>query len=86
MAGSVAGHAASPATIPDVSVENHAPSWIVLDGAVNARAVVPGVLLRADNLQSLSASDVRTLIEEEGLEVVVDLRTDVEVERMDLGL
>jgi protein-tyrosine phosphatase len=63
-----------------VSIEHHALSWIALDGAVNARAVVPGVLLRADNLQSLSAQDVRVLIEQERLEVVVDLRTDVEVE------
>lgn len=69
-----------PATIQWVSVENYAPSWITLDGAVNARVVMPGVLLRADNLQSLSARDVRVLIEEEGLDVVVDLRTDVEVE------
>jgi protein-tyrosine phosphatase len=63
-----------------VSVQDHAPVWIALDGAVNARVVVPGVLLRADNLQSLSARDVRVLVDEEGLEVVVDLRTDVEVE------
>jgi protein-tyrosine phosphatase len=63
-----------------VSVQGHAPAWIVLDGAVNARVVVPGVLLRADNLQSLSARDVRVLVDEEGLEVVVDLRSDVEVE------
>lgn len=56
------------------------PRWIALDGAVNARVVVPGVLLRADNLQSLSARDVRLLIDEEGLGVVLDLRTDVEVE------
>jgi protein-tyrosine phosphatase len=63
-----------------VSIENRTLSWIALDGAVNARAVVPGVLLRADNLQSLSAEDVRVLIDQQGLEVVVDLRTDVEVE------
>jgi protein-tyrosine phosphatase len=63
-----------------VSVENHSARWIALDGAANARAVVPGVLLRADNLQSLSARDVRRLVEDEGLEVVLDLRTDVEVE------
>ncbi len=55
------------------------PNWLSLDGAVNARAVVPGVLLRADNLQSLTARDVRTLIDEQGVEVVLDLRTDVEV-------
>jgi protein-tyrosine phosphatase len=54
--------------------------WIALDGAVNARVVVPQVLLRADNLQSLSERDVRRLVEELGVEVVLDLRTDVEVE------
>jgi protein-tyrosine phosphatase len=54
--------------------------WIDLDGAVNARAVVPGVLLRSDNLQSLTDADVRRLVDEDGLEVVLDLRTDVEVE------
>jgi protein-tyrosine phosphatase len=63
-----------------VSIERRIPHWITLDGAVNARAVVPRVLLRADNLQSLSARDVRRLVEQETLEVVVDLRTDVEVE------
>jgi hypothetical protein len=63
-----------------VSSANGAPRWIALEGAVNARAVVSGVLLRADNLQSLSARDVRMLIEQEALEVVLDLRTDVEVE------
>jgi protein-tyrosine phosphatase len=46
---------------------------------VNARAVVPGVLLRSDNLQSLTPGDVRVLVDEEGVEVVLDLRTDVEV-------
>jgi protein-tyrosine phosphatase len=64
-----------------VSPNRHQPQWIVLDGAVNARAVVPGVLLRADNLQSLSVQDVRRLVDEESLEVVLDLRTDVEVVR-----
>lgn len=62
-----------------MSVETPRPRWIALDGAVNARAVVPGVLLRADNLQSLSARDLRVLVDEEGLELVLDLRTDVEV-------
>jgi hypothetical protein len=60
---------------------NHSPRWLALDGAVNARVVVPRVLLRADNLQSLSARDVRLLVDEEGLEVVLDLRTDTEVAR-----
>ncbi len=68
------------ATIPGVSAENRTPHWIALDGVVNARAVVPRVLLRADNLQSLSARDVRMLVEEAALEVVIDLRTDVEVQ------
>jgi protein-tyrosine phosphatase len=53
--------------------------WIALDGAVNARAVVPGVLLRSDNLQALSEADVRRLIDDHGLELVIDLRTDVEL-------
>jgi hypothetical protein len=64
---------------PSVSTESRAPHWIALDGAVNTRAVVPRVLLRSDNLQSLSARDVRRLVEEEALELVIDLRTDVEV-------
>ena len=63
-----------------VTLEIDSPRWIALDGAVNARAVVRGVLLRADNLQELSQRDVRLLIEQEGLEVVLDLRTDTEVE------
>ncbi|MGZ6617142.1 MAG: tyrosine-protein phosphatase [Solirubrobacteraceae bacterium] len=54
--------------------------WIPLEGAVNARVVVPGVLLRSDNLQSLTPADIRRLVERESLELVVDLRTDVEVE------
>lgn len=63
-----------------MSFENCTHQWIALDGAVNARAVVPRVLLRADNLQSLSARDVSLLVDEQALEVVLDLRTDVEVE------
>ncbi len=63
-----------------MSFENLTHQWIALDGAVNARAVVPRVLLRADNLQSLSARDVSLLVDEQALEVVLDLRTDVEVE------
>jgi hypothetical protein len=55
------------------------PLWIELDGAVNARVVVPGVLLRSDNLQDLTERDVRELVGEHRLEVVLDLRTDVEV-------
>ena len=58
---------------PGVDSESSTPRWIALDGAVNARRVVPGVLLRADNLQSLTRPDVRLLIEQEALEVVLDL-------------
>jgi protein-tyrosine phosphatase len=54
--------------------------WIALDGAANARVVVPGVLLRSDNRQSRTETDVRLLVDEQALEVVLDLRTDLEVE------
>jgi protein-tyrosine phosphatase len=62
-----------------VPPETPTSEWIELDGAVNARAVVPGVLLRSDNLQGLSAADVRRLVDGERVSVVLDLRTDVEV-------
>ncbi len=65
--------------------------WIALQGAANARdlgglplrgggATAAGVLLRADNLQGLTPSDVRRLVGELGVRAVVDLRTEVEVE------
>jgi protein-tyrosine phosphatase len=63
-----------------VSLEDANIRWIGLDGAANARVVVPGVLLRSDNLQSLTARDVQVLVEHQALEVVLDLRTDLEVE------
>jgi protein tyrosine/serine phosphatase len=64
--------------------------WLPLQGAVNARdlgglplagggATRPGVLLRTDNLQSLHHTDVRLLVDELRVRVVVDLRTGVEV-------
>lgn len=62
-----------------MTLVDETPLWIDLDGAVNARAVVPGVLLRSDNLQDLSERDVSALIGEHRLEVVLDLRTEVEV-------
>ena len=62
-----------------MTVQDADTRWIELDGAVNARAVVPGVLLRSDNLQALSARDIDRLVAENQLEVVIDLRTDVEV-------
>ncbi len=63
-----------------MSTDNHGPHWIDLDGAANARAVVPGALLRSDNLQALSARDLRVLVRDEGVEAVIDLRTEVELE------
>jgi protein-tyrosine phosphatase len=66
-------------------------SWIDLEGAVNVRdvgglptvdgrATRSGVLLRADNLQSLSAADVERLTGELGVRTVLDLRTTREVQ------
>jgi protein-tyrosine phosphatase len=66
-------------------------SWVELEGAANARDLgdlpldgggrtAQGVMLRADNLQELTARDVRHLVDELGVRVVVDLRSDVEVE------
>lgn len=63
-----------------MAIPNGKVRWIALDGAANARVVVPGVLLRSDNLQSLTARDVRLLVEQEALEVVLDLRTELEVQ------
>ena len=65
--------------------------WIALQGAANVRdlgglalrgggATAPGVLLRADNLQGLTARDVGHLVGDLGVRAVVDLRTGVEVE------
>ena len=62
-----------------VSADELLPRWIPLEGAANARAVAPGVLLRSDNLQTLTPRDVRLLVDQENVEVVLDLRTDVEV-------
>jgi hypothetical protein len=64
------------------------PNWIELAGAFNVRDLggLPaeggrtrlGVLLRADNLDRLTAADVRTLVDEHRLRAVVDLRSAVE--------
>jgi protein-tyrosine phosphatase len=65
-------------------------TWIELDGAVNVRdlgalatddgqATAPRRLLRGDNLQDLSPSDVRTLVADIGVTTVVDLRSPGEV-------
>jgi protein-tyrosine phosphatase len=62
-----------------MTTTDYSPQWIELDGAVNARTVVPGVLLRSDNLQGLSERDVRELVEQHQLELVLDLRTGNEL-------
>ena len=64
--------------------------WIELDGAVNVRdlgalatddgrVTASRRLLRGDNLQDLSPSDVRTLVADLGVTTVVDLRSPGEV-------
>ena len=64
--------------------------WVELDGLVNARDLggLPtadgrttrhGVVYRTDNLQDLTADDVRRLVEELGVRRVVDLRTQAEI-------
>jgi hypothetical protein len=70
------------ATCHDQGMEssNGSARWIALDGTANARVVVPGVLLRSDNLQALTPRDIGLLVEREALEAVLDLRTDLEVE------
>ncbi len=65
--------------------------WIELDGAVNVRdlgglattdggAVAPNRLIRADNLQGLSKTDVRRLVDDFRVRSVADLRTGIEVD------
>jgi protein-tyrosine phosphatase len=64
--------------------------WIDLEGAVNVRDLgglptedggdtVSGRLLRADNLQDLSPSDVVRLVHDIGVTTVVDLRSSAEL-------
>ena len=64
--------------------------WIRLDGTANTRdlgglptgdggTTVPGRILRSDNLQTVSADDVRRLVDELRLRDVIDLRTTAEV-------
>jgi len=66
--------------------------WLPLQGAANGRdlgglplhgggVTRPGVLLRTDNLQGLTDADVRLLVDELSVRVVVDLRTGMEVEQ-----
>ena len=65
-------------------------AWIELDGAVNVRDLgdlptedgqktARARLLRADNLQDLSAADIRKLVRDIGVTTVVDLRSSNEL-------
>lgn len=65
-------------------------AWIDLDGAVNVRDLgglptqdggktVEARLLRGDNLQELSPSDITRLVRDIGLTTVVDLRSSAEL-------
>jgi len=67
-----------------------AMAWIELDGAVNVRDLgdlptedgqktARARLLRADNLQDLSAADIRKLVRDIGVTTVVDLRSSNEL-------
>ena len=73
------------------AVTTAASRWLDLDGAANARdlgglplegggTTAAGVVLRSDNLQDLTPADVRRLVDDLGVAVVVDLRTGAEVE------
>ncbi len=64
--------------------------WVQLEGAVNVRdmgdlptadgrTTARGRLLRGDNLQALTDADVRLLVEDLGLRLVLDLRTGAEL-------
>ncbi len=64
--------------------------WIELDGIVNMRDLgglptrggghtASGRLIRSDNLQDLTETDVEHLVEELGVTDVVDLRTGTEL-------
>lgn len=75
----VASSGRTPAILEVMTLTADSVQWLELDGTVNARVVVPGALLRSDNLQDLSPRDVRTLVVEQRLQVVVDLRTGTEV-------
>src|SRR5580692_6743574 len=71
--------------------EDEGVRWIELDGAVNVRdlggldtdvgrTTLTGRLLRADNLQGLSPTDVKLLVDDIGVTTIVDLRAPAEVE------
>jgi protein-tyrosine phosphatase len=80
-----------PITCGGVAASTTSSRWIALQGAANVRdlgglplrgggTTAPRVLVRADNLQGLTARDVERLVSDLGVRTVVDLRTAVEVE------
>jgi protein-tyrosine phosphatase len=84
-------HPRRPAfTCAAYSAEVSTPHWIELEGVANMRdvgglpttdggTVTRGRLLRSDNLQDLTETDIHHLVEELGVTDIVDLRSDVEV-------
>jgi protein-tyrosine phosphatase len=67
-----------------------ATRWIDLEGTVNmrdlgglptrdGRAIAPHRLIRSDNLQELSVTDVRRLVDEIGVRDIIDLRSETEL-------
>jgi hypothetical protein len=83
--------------MPLRSWDNGSMAWIDVEGAANMRdlggtptedggRILPHRLLRSDNLQGLTDSDVDLLLNEYGLTTIVDLRTTGEVEKEGPGL
>ncbi|SDV02309.1 Protein tyrosine/serine phosphatase [Microlunatus sagamiharensis] len=81
---------AAAETVRRPTYDDRVPRWIDMDQLVNLRDVggtpttdggeiVPGRLLRSDNLQDLTPADVDALLQL-GVTDVVDLRSDYEVE------
>jgi protein-tyrosine phosphatase len=75
-----------------IPMDDTTTRWVRLDGAANVRDLgglpteygqftKPGRAFRADNLQGLTPTDVRTLVDELGVRTVIDLRTTIEVEK-----
>ena len=88
--GPAAGNGMAGFVAPGRVCDGVVMAWIELDGAVNVRDLgdlptedgqktARARLLRADNLQDLSAADVRKLVHDIGVTTVVDLRSSNEL-------
>lgn len=86
----------STATASWVTTPFGAPAWVEVPGVVNmrdlagvattdGRRVRPNALLRSDNLNDLTPSGVRQLVDDYQLTDVLDLRTNVERVRLGQG-